>query len=153
MAEAATPSITHEPPSLPSSPHHKRTKLIDPTPTAASIAGEQRIFTALVLPKPDEVLGELFCDSGRATPTPISTVSSNPTMAQTLATSEAPPPLQVQLLGSKGRAPTKGSAFAAGYDLYSSEDTVVPARGKAMVSTSIAIAVPIGTCKFTSLLV
>jgi dUTP pyrophosphatase len=65
---------------------------------------------------------------------------------QGLATSEAPPALQVQLLGPNGKAPTRGSAFAAGYDLYSSEDTTVPARGKAMVATSIAIAVPAGTC-------
>jgi dUTP pyrophosphatase len=63
-----------------------------------------------------------------------------------MGTVGAPPALQVQLLGPKGKAPTRGSAFAAGYDLYSSEDTTVPARGKAMVATSIAIAVPAGTC-------
>lgn len=62
------------------------------------------------------------------------------------ATIEAPPALQVQLLGPKGKAPTRGSAFAAGYDLYSSEETSIPGRGKAMVSTSISIAVPAGTC-------
>jgi dUTP pyrophosphatase len=60
----------------------------------------------------------------------------------------APPAqqLQVQLLSDKARAPTRGSAFAAGYDLYSSEDGTVPARGKAMVATDISIAVPEGTC-------
>jgi dUTP pyrophosphatase len=63
--------------------------------------------------------------------------------ASSLATNEAPPALQVQLLSPKGRAPTRGSAFSAGYDLYSSEDTTVP---KATVSTSISIAVPAGTC-------
>jgi dUTP pyrophosphatase len=56
--------------------------------------------------------------------------------------------LQVQLLSDKARVPTRGSAFAAGYDLYSSEDSVVPARGKAMVATDISIAVPEGTCSF-----
>lgn len=66
--------------------------------------------------------------------------------ASSQATNEAPPALQVQLLSPKGRAPTRGSAFSAGYDLYSSEDTTVPGRGKAMVSTSISIAVPAGTC-------
>ena len=54
--------------------------------------------------------------------------------------------LQVQLLSEHARAPTRGSAFAAGYDLYSSEDTAVPARGKAMVATDISVAVPEGTC-------
>ena len=65
---------------------------------------------------------------------------------QTFAVSEAPPPLQVQLLSPKGRAPTRGSEFAAGYDVYSSEDTSIPARGKAMVATDMSIAVPPGTC-------
>ena len=59
---------------------------------------------------------------------------------------ESLPALQVQMLGVKGHVPTRGSAFAAGYDIYSSENTTVPARGKAMVSTSISIAVPAGTC-------
>jgi dUTPase len=59
---------------------------------------------------------------------------------------DTPPPLQVQLLSDKGRAPTRGSLFAAGYDLYSSQDTTVPARGKAMVETDISIAVPESTC-------
>jgi dUTP pyrophosphatase len=76
----------------------------------------------------------------RATPTPI-------TMSSTVATAQLPP-LQVQLLSDKAKAPTRGSAFAAGYDLYSSEDTTVPARGKAMVKTNISIAVPEGTCAF-----
>jgi dUTP pyrophosphatase len=70
-------------------------------------------------------------------------MASHPALA---ATSQAVPSLQIQLLSPKGRAPTRGSAFAAGYDLYSSEDTTVPARGKAMVSTDISIAVPAGTC-------
>lgn len=73
-------------------------------------------------------------------------------MATAQSTLVAPPALQVQLLSSKGKAPTRGSAFAAGYDLYSSEDATVPARGKNMVSTSISIAVPAGTCTRISLL-
>ena len=60
----------------------------------------------------------------------------------------APPAqqLQVQLLSGKARAPTRGSAFAAGYDLYSAEDARVPARGKAMGVNDISVAVPEGTC-------
>jgi dUTP pyrophosphatase len=59
-----------------------------------------------------------------------------------------PSPFQVQLLSDKALAPTRGSAFAAGYDIYSSQDTTVPARGKALVETDIAIAVPEGTCMY-----
>jgi len=48
-------------------------------------------------------------------------------------------------LSDKGRVPTRGSAFAAGYDVYAARDTVVPARGKALVDTDISMAVPPGT--------
>ncbi|PYH90077.1 putative dUTPase [Aspergillus ellipticus CBS 707.79] len=55
------------------------------------------------------------------------------------------PSLLVKKLTESGRAPTRGSAFAAGYDVYSAKDTVIPAKGKALVDTGIAIAVPGGT--------
>ena len=54
--------------------------------------------------------------------------------------------LQVQLLSENAKAPTKGSAFAAGHDLYSAVDIVIPARGRALVGTDIKISVPVGTC-------
>ncbi|KAI0316119.1 dUTP diphosphatase [Amylostereum chailletii] len=53
--------------------------------------------------------------------------------------------LLIKRLSEKARLPTRGSALAAGYDLYSSEDKVIPARGKALVDTQISIAVPAGT--------
>lgn len=56
-------------------------------------------------------------------------------------------PLQVQFLSTKARAPTRGSAYAAGYDIYSAAAIVIPARGKGVVDTDISIAVPEGTCK------
>ncbi|KFG86967.1 dUTP pyrophosphatase [Metarhizium anisopliae] len=62
-----------------------------------------------------------------------------------LSTMEAPPALQVKKLSDKARLPTRGSAFAAGYDIYASKDTTVPARGKVLVDTDISIAVPAGT--------
>ncbi|KAI6151801.1 dUTP pyrophosphatase [Pisolithus tinctorius] len=55
------------------------------------------------------------------------------------------PQLLVKRLSDKARLPTRGSALAAGYDLYSAEDKVIPARGKAMVDTQLSIAVPPGT--------
>ncbi|KAF5093324.1 hypothetical protein D0Z00_004119 [Geotrichum galactomycetum] len=50
--------------------------------------------------------------------------------------------LQVKLLSATARAPTRGSAAAAGYDLYASQATVLPARGRALVPTDISIALP-----------
>lgn len=56
------------------------------------------------------------------------------------------PPLFVKKLTETAQAPTRGSAFAAGYDLYSAKETVIPAKGKALVDTGLAIAVPEGCC-------
>lgn len=56
-----------------------------------------------------------------------------------------PPALQIKLLSPTAKAPTRGSAFAAGYDLYASKEAVVPARGKVLVDTDISIAVPANT--------
>lgn len=53
--------------------------------------------------------------------------------------------LKVFLRSEKATAPTKGSALAAGYDLYSSEDAVIPAQGQGLVATDISIIVPVGT--------
>ncbi|KAI1190063.1 deoxyuridine 5'-triphosphate nucleotidohydrolase [Nemania serpens] len=55
------------------------------------------------------------------------------------------PPLLVKKLSDKARLPTRGSAFAAGYDMYSSQAATVPARGKVLVDTDISIALPAGT--------
>ena len=40
--------------------------------------------------------------------------------------------------------PTRGSIHAAGWDLYASEETIVPANGKAIVPTGIVVAIPLG---------
>lgn len=58
------------------------------------------------------------------------------------------PPLFVKKLTETALPPTRGSAFAAGYDLYSAKETVIPAKGKALVDTGLAIAVPEGCCMF-----
>jgi dUTP pyrophosphatase len=62
---------------------------------------------------------------------------------------EQSPPLLVKKLSDKARLPTRGSAFAAGYDIYASKATSIPAQGKVLVDTDISIAVPEGTCKTT----
>lgn len=53
--------------------------------------------------------------------------------------------LKIYKRSENATTPTKGSALAAGYDLYSSEEATVPAKGQAMVATDISVIVPVGT--------
>ncbi|KAI0698623.1 dUTPase-like protein [Cytidiella melzeri] len=53
--------------------------------------------------------------------------------------------LLVKRHSEKARIPTKGSPLAAGYDLYSAEQKIIPAHGKALIDTQLSIAVPAGT--------
>ncbi len=41
--------------------------------------------------------------------------------------------------------PTKGSKYAAGYDLHSAVDMVITAKDKGLVKTNLAVAVPHGS--------
>lgn len=59
--------------------------------------------------------------------------------------------LQIKLLRPEAMAPTRGSKFSAGYDVYVCEDAVVPKYGKAMLRTGIAVAIPPGTCAYRHL--
>lgn len=76
----------------------------------------------------------------------------NGNSAAPAATMEQVPSLQIKKLSDKARLPTRGSAFAAGYDIYAAKDTTIPARGKALVDTDISMAVPAGTCKLPPIL-
>lgn len=53
-------------------------------------------------------------------------------------------PIRVKKLSDTAIIPTRGSEVSAGWDLYASQEVVVPARGKAIIATDIAIAVPVG---------
>lgn len=53
--------------------------------------------------------------------------------------------LKIQLRSENATVPTKGSATAAGYDIYSSEDCIIKAEDQALVSTDISFTVPVGT--------
>ena len=53
--------------------------------------------------------------------------------------------LRVKQLSNKVIIPTKGSSGSAGYDLSSMESVIVPAHGKALVSTQLAIVLSEGT--------
>lgn len=57
----------------------------------------------------------------------------------------ARPTLLVKKLSEHATLPYRATAGAAGYDLCSAHDGVVPARGKALLKTDLAIAVPSGT--------
>ncbi|KAM0709175.1 hypothetical protein Q7P35_003211 [Cladosporium inversicolor] len=126
----------HDAPSLPASPLPKRTKYTEPAPnlSVASI-----LNSAHPTPTPTAAtLTDPMASAGASQPT-----ATLPSMA--LAADPAPPALQVKLLSSTAKAPTRGSAHAAGYDLYASKATTVPARGKVLVDTDISIAVPANT--------
>ncbi|KAI4227293.1 MAG: hypothetical protein L6R36_002500 [Xanthoria steineri] len=73
--------------------------------------------------------------------------SPTPTSAAPITTISQSPPLLVKKLSPSAKTPTRGSAFAAGYDIYASGASCVPRRGKVLVDTDIAIAVPEGTLK------
>jgi dUTP pyrophosphatase len=50
--------------------------------------------------------------------------------------------LQIAKLSKNAIIPTRGSTFAAGYDLYSAYDYVAPAKGKVLALTDIQVCVP-----------
>ena len=43
------------------------------------------------------------------------------------------------------KAPTRGSALAAGYDLYASQNVIIPKGGRIVVPTGIRVAIPEGS--------
>ena len=53
--------------------------------------------------------------------------------------------LLVKRLSENAIIPTRGSPFSAGYDMSSSERTVIKAGGKGIVRTDLSIACPDGT--------
>ncbi len=95
----------------------------------------------------------------RQKPNPTSPVAAPAPKIDSTMSSTAPaitkvdvaPPLLIKRLSEKAKLPTRGSAFAAGYDIYAAKDTVIPARGKVLVDTDISMAVPDGTCLFAFL--
>ncbi len=64
----------------------------------------------------------------------MSSSSSVTTNGVTSTQSQQQQQLKVKRLSEFALIPTRGSKQAAGYDLYSAYEAVVPARGKALVS-------------------
>ncbi|KAM3295004.1 hypothetical protein ACQJBY_037703 [Aegilops geniculata] len=71
--------------------------------------------------------------------------SADPVLEPPHKVAKMAPLLKVKKLSDKAILPSRGSALAAGYDLSSAVETVVPARGKALVATDLSIAIPEGT--------
>ncbi|KAL4984072.1 dUTPase-like protein [Aspergillus falconensis] len=86
-------------------------------------------------------------DTTTTSTSPSKMTSTNTTASiATAPTASTPTPaLLVKKLTPAARAPTRGSAFAAGYDLYAAKEIVIPAKGKGLVDTGLAVAVPEGT--------
>ena len=53
--------------------------------------------------------------------------------------------LRIKRHSELAHIPTRGSAMAAGYDLYNAEPATIPARGQTLVNTKISVATPKGT--------
>ncbi|CAG5113702.1 Oidioi.mRNA.OKI2018_I69.chr2.g7792.t1.cds [Oikopleura dioica] len=47
-------------------------------------------------------------------------------------------------LSENATTPSRGSDYAAGLDLYSAEEKIVPAKGRALIKTDIQVALPDG---------
>jgi dUTP pyrophosphatase len=55
-----------------------------------------------------------------------------------------PVEVKVARVHPEARMPTRGSEHAAGWDLYSLEDTEVPFRGSVKLRTGLHVAIPVG---------
>lgn len=53
--------------------------------------------------------------------------------------------LLVKKLDTNAYLPARGSNGAAGYDICSNVDIIVPSKGKNIISTGLSIAIPEGT--------
>jgi len=65
-----------------------------------------------------------------------------PTLLFAASMSTAKEILQVKRLSENAFLPVRGSEHAAGFDLSSAYDDVVPARGKALIKLDLAFAIP-----------
>lgn len=52
--------------------------------------------------------------------------------------------LRVKKLSEFATLPVRGSARAAGYDLFAAHEHTIPAQGKALIKTDLSLAIPVG---------
>ncbi|KCV67665.1 dUTP pyrophosphatase [Fonticula alba] len=78
----------------------------------------------------------------------IATHTTAPSLLRTIMTHPMPASdvvFRVKRLSPQGHLPMRASKGAAGYDLFSARDMVIPARSRALVPTDISLALPEGT--------
>lgn len=52
--------------------------------------------------------------------------------------------IEVKILSGNGRVPVKGTAGAAGYDLFAAENAEIYSKTRKLVKTNIAVSIPSG---------
>jgi dUTP pyrophosphatase len=117
-----------------------------------SFSTRQVPLSSLLLPPPTTTTKKMLATAANAAaenvdPTKMADTTAPPANKQATAApaTTTEQPLRVRRLTEAATLPVRGSALAAGYDVASAEDTEVPARGKALVSTGLVVAVPEGT--------
>ncbi|KAL4956699.1 dUTPase-like protein [Aspergillus filifer] len=118
------------------------TKVTTPPPKDSTTTASASTHEAPSLPASPLAKRPKPSPAKQTTSDELSKMGSNTTE---VSTASAIPALQVKKLTPTARAPTRGSAFAAGYDIYASKEITIPSKGKALVDTGLAIAVPEGT--------
>ncbi|XP_062061843.1 deoxyuridine 5'-triphosphate nucleotidohydrolase, mitochondrial isoform X2 [Lepus europaeus] len=86
----------------------------------------------------------LYDDLDTSVSTPLQETPAISPSKRARAAEEGTMRLRFSRLSEHATAPTRGSARAAGYDLYSAYDYTVPPMEKAIVKTDIQIALPSG---------
>lgn len=146
----ATPARQASTPVSRSEPEPEPTPTPTPAPAAPAPAEEPSSAKGLEIEQPDSEDEEpaaapsASASAPAAAPSSISTVTT-PGINGTPSVTAPKDHLLVKRLSPSATLPTRGSALAAGYDLYASAPTSVPARGHVLVSTDISLAVPEGT--------
>ncbi|KAF3923148.1 hypothetical protein ABW20_dc0108147 [Dactylellina cionopaga] len=123
------------------------TATTEETPARPSTPPEKRVIHSQnpTSPPPEtSVAKKLKMSDATPTSTSISAATTAETSVPPVTSVAAEPALLIKKLNDKARAPTRGSAFAAGYDMYACEDTVIPKGGKGLVETGLSMAVPEG---------
>ncbi|WWC67163.1 uncharacterized protein I206_101070 [Kwoniella pini CBS 10737] len=152
-APASAPAPAPVAPSTPSpapEPIKEETKTA-PAPTPASTKQEidsvpEVTAKGLEIEQPDESEDEKVEEKK---PEPVKAVSESfaglSVKDEKKENGQVPAPtntLLIKKLSPAATTPTRGSPLSAGYDLYSAEEKVIPARGKALIDLQISIAVP-----------
>ena len=85
---------------------------------------------------------ENFGDSYEITDAVHATLEYNSRQRRSITNSK--PKLVITLLSDQAISPKRSTSGSVGYDLYAAHDTSVPAHGKAVIKTDIAMILPLG---------